>query len=390
LLVYSHDTLGLGHLRRSLVLLRALCASHPRISALLVTGSPMAHRFPLPPGSDYVKLPAIRKTSPDRYEARSLSLTGSDIRTLRSNLILRTVRDYDPNVLLVDHSPVGSSRELLPALEWLSERGRCTRILGLRDIIDDPRVVVDSWRTGGIYEVLRSLYDHVVVYGSQAVYDPVERYEMPRDVVAKTRFVHYVCDHGEPVTPDERVSAGEPLVTVSIGGGDGGGESVIVPFLKMMREYASRIDFHAEILTGPLIPADLDTSFREMAQGLPVTLTSFVPSVASWYRRSDVVVSTAGYNTVVDQLAHARRGILVPRSLYRQEQVIRARRLEELGLAICLPPEEASPEMLFESITRARSDPEEPLTRARGRGVPPLDGAQRFASFCGTLDVPAG
>lgn len=387
LLVYSHDTLGLGHLRRSLVLLRKLCADHPGLSALLVTGSPMAHRYPLPAGSDYVKLPAILKTSPEQYEARSLSLPRSDIRTLRGNLILRTVRDYDPNVLLVDHSPLGSSQEMLPSLEWLNDRGGCTRILGLRDIIDEPSAVIDTWKANGIYGVLTNLYDHVVVYGSREVYDPIEQYRFPEEVAARTRFVHYVCDHAETEASEGAAPGGPPIVAVSIGGGDGGGDTVVGPFLEMMRVHRNEIDFRAEILTGPLLPTALEERFREKARDLPVTLRGFVPSVASLYRSADVVVSTAGYNTVGDQLAHARKAILVPRVLYRQEQMIRARRMEELGLATCLGPADVTPDSLFEAVQRARSDPGEPLVRARALGSPPLDGALCFSKFCGALLV---
>jgi PAS domain S-box-containing protein len=108
ILVYSHDTFGLGHLRRCLSLVRTLCARYPRASALLVTGSPMVHRYPMPNGADYVKLPALRKVESEQYEARTLHIGGAEIRTMRSNLILHTVRDFDPNVLLVDHSPTGS------------------------------------------------------------------------------------------------------------------------------------------------------------------------------------------------------------------------------------------------------------------------------------------
>ncbi len=387
LLMYSHDTLGLGHLRRSLGLLRVLCADHPGLSALLVTGSPMAHRYPLPAGSDYVKLPAIRKTSPEQYEARSLSLPGSDIRTLRSNLILRTVRDYDPNVLLVDHSPLGSSKEMLPSLEWLNDRGGCTRILGLRDIIDEPSDVMETWKSSGVYDALTNLYDHVVVYGSREVYDPVEQYRFPEEVAAKTHFVHYVCDRTEADGSEGAAAGGPPVVAVSIGGGDGGGDTVVGPFLEMMRAHRAEIDFRAEILTGPLLPVPLEQRFREMARDLPVTLRGFVPSVAALYRSADVVVSTAGYNTVADQLAHARKAILVPRVLYRQEQMIRARRMEELGLSTCLRPEDVTPDSLFEAVQRTRRDPDEPLLRARARGFPPLDGAECFSKFCGALLV---
>jgi len=387
LLVYSHDTLGLGHLRRSLNLIRALCARHPGLSALLVTGSPLVHRYPMPTGADYIKLPAIRKVAPEEYEPRSLFMSGPDIRTLRSNLLLRTIHDFEPNVLLVDHSPIGSKGELLPSLEWLRTRGTCTCILGLRDVIDEPRTVIQLWKENGVYDVLRDHYHHVVVYGAREVYDVVRQYEFPEEVVAKTRFVHYVCDPSPSEAAEETVADARPVVVVSVGGGDGGGETVLLPFLEMMRRFSGEIDFRAEILMGPFVSPDLERRLRAQAWDLPAALSTFVSSTAGHFRRADLVVSTAGYNTVTELLANARRAILIPRVLHRQEQVIRARRMEELGLVACLHPDDVSPVTLFEAVRRARASPEEPLVRGRAEGVVPLDGAERFSEFCRGLLV---
>ncbi len=385
ILVYSHDTFGLGHLRRCLALIRTLCARQPEASALLVTGSPMVHRYPMPSGADYVKLPAIKKVESEQYEARTLHISGSAIRSMRSNLILHTLRDFDPNVLLVDHSPTGSKGELLPTLEHLAERGGCTRILGLRDIIDEPRAVIELWRSTGVYDVLRQHYDHLVVYGNRAVYDPVREYEFPSDVARKTRFVDYVCDRTAPAGDSTEPGDGRPVVAVTIGGGDGGGESLLLPFLEMMRRFQGAIDFRAEILTGPFVAPELAQRMHALAAGLPVTLRDFIPSTAALFRRAELVVATAGYNTTTDLFQHARRAILVPRVLYRQEQLIRARRLAELGLVTCLAPAETTPERLFEAIRAARLD--EPLTRARAEARVFLDGAEHFADFCGGLEV---
>lgn len=386
LLVYSHDTFGLGHLRRSLNLIRELVQEFPGLSALLVTGSPMVHRYTMPMGADYLKLPAVQKVASEQYEARSLSITGSDIHTLRSNLLLRTIRDYDPNVLLVDHSPVGMKGEMRPSLDWLTNQGTCTCILGLRDIIDRPAYVQELWHREGIYDVLRDLYDHVVVYGTKAVYDPVKEYGFPDELAAKTHFVNYVCDPGEAIAEMTDTQYDVPLVAVSIGGGDGGGDKVIGTFLDMFARYRDKIEYRAQILTGPFVSPELERELRAKAEGLPVTLETFVPSTKPLFREAALVVSTTGYNTATDLLAHARRAVLIPRFLYRHEQVIRARRMEELGLVTCLHPDEVTPESLFDAI-RASLDGPEKLTLARKDKRIPLDGAQRFANFCRSLEV---
>jgi predicted glycosyltransferase len=116
-----------------------------------------------------------------------------------------------------------------------------------------------------------------------------------------------------------------------------------------------------------------------------VTLRDFIPSTAALYRAAELVVATAGYNTTTDLFQHARAAVLVPRVLYRQEQLLRARRLAELDLVTCLAPDEVSPEALLAAIQRARADA--PLARARAEGRLFLDGAEHFAEFCATLEV---
>lgn len=392
LLVYSHDTFGLGHLRRSLKLIQALNVAHPTLSTLLVTGSPMVHQYRMPDRTDYLKLPAVRKVAPSAYEARSLTMSSEGIQRMRSNLLLRTMRDYDPDVLLVDHSPLGMNGELVPSLEWLEQQGRAVRLLGLRDIIDEPEVVVSHWTRDGVYEALRRHYDHVLIYGNRSVYDTVGNYNFPDDLAERSRFLNYVShqlpeqgadDDGSDAVPHD----GRPLVAVSIGGGDGGDESVIGPFLDMLGRYKDRIGFTAEILTGPFVSADKEQRFRDQAADLPVHLQTFVPTPTHIYAAADLVVSTAGYNTTTELLACARRAILIPRVMHRKEQLIRSRRMEELGLARCLHPDEVNPERLLDEIERALADPTESLTVGRANNLVPLDGAQRFAAFCGTLQV---
>jgi len=389
LLVYSHDTFGLGHLRRCHKLVRRLAADHSNLSVLLVTGSPMVHRFETPPGTDYLKLPAVRKVAPEQYEARSLSMSSSGIRSLRTNLLLHTVRDYSPNVVLVDHSPLGMRGEMLPALRRLKDQGNCQLILGLRDIIDNPDVLVAAWKKQGVYEVLRDIYDHIVIYGCSKVYDTVREYRFPDDVAAKTHYVNYVADtdtSSPEDVPTSTASNDTPLIVLSAGGGDGGATELIEPFLTMMQEAGPDVGFRSVILTGPFVEPDVKERLQSMADGLPAEVLDFVPSTDALFREADLVLSTCGYNTMTELIVHAKRSILIPRVLHREEQLIRAKRMEELGLARCIHPDEVTSTGLLDAIrTALRADP--PLTRARAEGLIPVDGAEGFSKFCGILRI---
>src|SRR5947208_5312784 len=111
-LFYSHDGMGLGHVRRNLAIATALTASAPGASVLLVTGADEIDRLGVPPGVDVLKLPGLRKVANDRYAARRLRLGESDILAVRSAILLSAVRSYAPAVLLSDKHPVGAHGEL--------------------------------------------------------------------------------------------------------------------------------------------------------------------------------------------------------------------------------------------------------------------------------------
>ncbi|MEE8454963.1 MAG: hypothetical protein V3R90_09480, partial [Limibaculum sp.] len=73
-LLYSHDTFGLGHLRRSRTIATALIEADPDCSALIVTGSPIAGRFDFPQRVDHVRLPGVVKLADGSYTSSSLRM----------------------------------------------------------------------------------------------------------------------------------------------------------------------------------------------------------------------------------------------------------------------------------------------------------------------------
>ena len=61
-------------------------------------------------------------------------------------------------------------------------------------------------------------------------------------------------------------------------------------------------------------------------------------------------------------------------------------RMDELGLATCLHPEDVTPESMGKAIREALAQPPV-LSLARREGRVPCDGAKRFSEFCGTLTI---
>src|SRR5919202_624147 len=205
--LYSQDSLGLGHLRRTTHIGRRLLEVAPDSAVLLFADSPVAPFFELPDGMDCVKLPSRLKVDAGQWRPPSLPISTADLHHLRSGLLYHTLVEYQPDLVLVDHMPGGAQGELRPALSALrQEQPACRIVLGLRDVLDAPHVTRRVWQDEGAYEALRQYYDAVLIYGNRELFDTAATYDIP----APPGGIHY-CGYvvnGGPLRPPETVREG--------------------------------------------------------------------------------------------------------------------------------------------------------------------------------------
>jgi predicted glycosyltransferase len=380
---YSHDSYGLGHLRRTLAVARHLGAD----SQLIVTGSPLAHRFQFPPGTDYIKLPSVLKRGEERYEPRYLRVPFAQVRDLRQDMLLCAARHVRPDVLIVDNVPRGLKGELLPTLAYLKEQS-CRLVLGLRDIVDEAEWVKRTWREDGSYELLDDLYDLILVYGRQDVCDVVEEYDFSPEAAAKTRFVGYLrrdlpLRSADAVRRELDVGA-DPLVLVMAGGG-GDGYALLHTVAEAIRLRSDRPGLACLLLGGPLMPAEDRRRVLELAAGeRSIRYVDFVEDIASYVAAADVVVSMGGYNSICELLSAGKTALVVPRIAPRREQLIRAELLGKRGLLRMLHPNRLDPRTVLDEI--------EHLLAAAPRKSPriPLDGLTGTAAAIDELLAAPG
>src|SRR2546425_12060423 len=85
--VYSQDSLGLGHLRRTITIGGHFLGKGPGSKVLLFADSPVAPFFQLPEGMDHVKLPSIRKVTAGQWEASRFHLPNMEVQPFRIALL---------------------------------------------------------------------------------------------------------------------------------------------------------------------------------------------------------------------------------------------------------------------------------------------------------------
>jgi predicted glycosyltransferase len=376
ILLYSHDSYGLGHLRRCSTLAAALVRDLPGASVLIATGSPCATQFALPAGVEVVKLPSVTKDGSGRYVPRTLPGGADFTLYLRRSLLSELFAAFAPHLLVVDHQVTGLHGELLPVLEQARRAGTST-VLGLRDVIDEPAAVARDWSTPDVRRALSGLYDRVCVYGSPAVFDTRREYPVPPELAERVSFLGYVVREA-PAGGVSPLPAERPQVLVTVGGGeDGGGR--LQTYLDCLTLAPAPWD--SVLVLGPLLDPAAARHLRRQARLLDgVTVHGFHADLPRLLSESQAVVSMAGYNSTSEILQSGVSAVLLPRTFPRREQYLRASRLAELGLLQCLPAPDAR--SLRAAVEAALASPRG--TRA-ARGLVPLDGDRRLCALASDL-----
>src|SRR6202012_3313796 len=136
-LIYSHDSFGLGHLRRCRAIANSLVDADPAVSILILSGSPIIGSFDFRSRVDFVRVPGVIKLRNGEYVSLNLHIDIDDTLAMRSSIIHPTADIFDPDLFIVDKEPLGLRGEVRPTLDLLRERG-APMVLGLRDVMEDP------------------------------------------------------------------------------------------------------------------------------------------------------------------------------------------------------------------------------------------------------------
>lgn len=345
--LYSHDTMGLGHKRRNLLIAQTLGCSPLKPDVLMISGIPDASNVPTPPGVDCLTLPALRKNIDGQYQARRLDLSLQEIITLRSQVILTTIKTFQPDIFIVDNVPRGAVRELDPTLEYLRSEGKTHCVLGLRDILDEPASVRRDWKRGANEEAIQTYYDQVWVYGDRNIYDLAKEYHFHPKTIAKFRYTGYLDQRSrlkhlnlDSVQAFKSLNLpSERLVLCLVGGGQDGAQ-----LAETFAHAELPLGMNGIILTGPFMPREIRQQLKNYAaQRDNLRVLEYLVEPTLLINQAERVIAMGGYNTTCELLSFGKRSLILPRIKPRKEQLIRAERLQALGLIDILHPHQLTP-----------------------------------------------
>jgi len=354
ILMYSHDTYGLGHIRRTMAIAAHLLM--PRVNILILTGSPIAGRFSFPEQIDFVRIPGMIKKTNEEYLPLSIKINARHALDIRKNIITATAKTFQPQLFIVDKEPLGLRKEVLPTLKWLQRSRPDTRaILGLRDIMDDAATVKKDWQEKGIYEILQNLYSEIWVYGNREFYDPIAEYDIAESISQKMYFTGYIPrktpgpEAVRHIRKELGVTPDDKLVVVTTGGG-GDGYLVMRNYVMMLESAAKPLPFKSVLITGPFMPKNKRRKIFKRARKLGVRGYHFYRQMEKIFAAADLVVCMGGYNTLCEILSQGTPSLVIPRETPRKEQLIRAQAFKRHNLVDYIPWAELGPALLQDKI----------------------------------------
>ena len=376
--MYSHDTFGLGHLRRTRTIAHALVARHKGLSVLIISGSAIAGAFDFKARVDFVKIPSVIKLRNGDYESLSKHIDIACTLDMRRAIIEQAAVNFQPDIFIVDKEPRGLRHELDPTLARLKDMG-CRMVLGLREVLDEPEVVREDWERNDHVAVLKEYYDSIWIYGSEDFWNPLQGVALPESIEQRITYTGFLARSVPRTRGALQARLPKSFVLVTAGGG-GDGYDLMEQVLAAREGQSSDADALV-LVPGPFMPQRQKSRIRERARAIGnITVVDFESQMEALMTRAAAVVSMGGYNTFCELMSFDKRALIVPRVAPRREQLIRAEQAAAFGLVDLIRPEAAAdPQQMAAAIAAL---PRRNLPSQSDYRVD-LDGLTRISSLVG-------
>ncbi len=324
-LFFVHDGIGLGHLKR---IARLADAVQGPIAALVVA----AHRaasWVVPEACEYVHLPSFDSLLPNRARfwrrVPFLECTKKEAVMLRRRLVEAVVEQFKPDVIVVDHFPLGPHGELQSVIQGSTALKYCV-FRGVIDHTDNVRIDV----LGGESEAaLAETYARLLVACDKRICDPAVEYSIDPVIVRKMQHIGYVSDalasaKRSQVRAERGLAPNDRWVVCSAGGG-APGDSLIDRCIALANALP---DLYFDIVRGPRSASEWAGRSADFLAYGRVRIFRESRYLAELHGAADVVVSGGGYNTLVEVMEGGAPLVCLPLQIRtNDEQAIHARRL---------------------------------------------------------------
>ncbi len=350
ILVYTHNSIGLGHAFRTLALITGMKRWRPDIDFLVISGTSIPQIF-FREGIEVIKLPSI-KLDIDRQDSPMVSryLSGfglEEIFDFRQNMIMSTFDFFQPDVLIIEHNMTGQMSELIPLLmkKWMRKGGPMDFILVhvcrgimkwvplLRIPYQNPRHRSESINIGSLYDFMYVLEDRSVIdinkqfLGNDPELDKKISYlgkitnKIRSEIASRSETFRRF---GLPSRKTVLVSLGRNNQVVEIS----------IKLLELFKSCEISSQCQVAMVLDPYLPQSAVVAIKEHPLSQKVRFLTFAPDLIDLVAHAELVVSRAGYNIVNEILLTGTRALLIPESHGSGEQEQRAKSVKSPNIMV--------------------------------------------------------
>lgn len=352
-LFYVQHLLGIGHLKRTATLSRAMCERG--LAVTIVSGGNDIPGLNIG-DAQFVQLPSTRAT--DLFFKQLVDDDNNPIddawKQHRADALFDTYRQINAHVLMFELFPFGRRQmrfEIEPVLQHaVAADERPVIVSSVRDILVAQH---KPERNVEMLERVERYFDHVLIHGDDRLIPFSRTFPLAERIRDKVHYTGYVVDRtGRSAL---NTGQGKDEVIVSAGGG-----AVGVDLLRTAiaaRPLTQLKDRTWRVLVGVNLD---DETFRSVADlaGDGVVVERGRPDFTALVTNAALSISQGGYNTVMEVLEAGTRAVVVPYAGgIETEQTLRARELAQRTPMQVVDENGLSPETLARAVDAAWQAP---------------------------------
>mgnify|MGYP001793640633 CR=1 FL=1 len=356
LLFYCQHILGMGHLVRSMEIVRGFMSD---FQVCFINGGQIIKEFEIPDGVDVINLPAI-KTDSEFKQLKPVdeSLSLAEVQELRKNKLLQIAEEFQPDVLIIELFPFGRGKfsfELIPFLEKLQDSKKPVKIVSsLRDIVV-TKTNQEKYENK-VCRLMNQYFDMLLIHGDPNFITLNQSFSRVKDIQSQTEYTGYVVQKpavNPELTKEDReiLDSEQPLILVSVGGGRFGHELIdcVVESADILKQ---KIPHQIQVFTGPFSPDDKVKLWQKLTESKQnINVSRYTRNLISYMQKADLSISMSGYNTTLNVMTTGVRAMILPfKGNNDQEQRIRAGKLDSLGVVKMLDESDLHPEIFSQKL----------------------------------------
>lgn len=350
ILVYTHNSIGVGHAFRTAAVISGIRKWRPDIDFLVMSGTSVPQVF-FKEDIEVIKLPSVKMDIDHHNNSlHSRYLTGFDLEAIfdfRQRLIMASFDFLQPDALIIEHNMTGQMSELIPLLmkKWMRKGGPvdfalahiCRGIMKwiplLRIPYQNPRHRSESINIGALYDFMYVLEDRDVIDINKSFLGDDPELEPKINYLGKITNKTYDELQSRRETLERFGLPDKKLMVISLGRN----QKVLDLSIRMAEIFNRMLDYDqyavVMILDTYLDKASV-SGLKSHESCKKVRFINFLPDLVDLFNHSEIVISRAGYNTVNEILLTGAKAIIVPESHGGGEQELRAHSVEAQNILV--------------------------------------------------------